>query len=256
MSCIAIASPAGLRRPAAPVLGGKMRCRQLAAPPCAAATPWRFDDLSGSESAVRSGVSTFDDLWAEQMQAMQRAQLEMTEMQRVMDQRFAAAQADAQQVEQADGGGQELVQQRQVQDGRCGYSWQRTYERSGGSYQEWRSESFTVIGVQPPGCAGVGQHLSPPAAAAHLGGPWLLLAAAVAGFWAAATAAFHRRFHLTIYKEGSRWRLLLLWPLLLVISPEFRQQFLAAVRGRRLAGGQQEGPPNGGGALAAPGKQA
>lgn len=175
---------------------------------------------------------------------------------------------------------------------------------AGGSYQEWRSESFTIIGVQPPGCAGVGQHLSPPAAAAHLGGPWLLLAAAVAGahplcpcwpkaaltrtnslmplrfrhgsactghtclpcawscstaaagFWAAATAAFHRRFHLTIYKEGSRWRLLLLWPLLLVINPEFRQQFLAAVRGRRLAGGQQEGPPNGGGALAAPGKQA
>lgn len=79
---------------------------------------------------------------------------------------------------------------------------------------------------------------------------------AAAGFWAAATAAFYRRFHLTIYKEGSRWRLLLLWPLLLVISPEFRQQFLAAVRGRRLAGGQQEGPPNGGGALAAPGKQA
>lgn len=73
---------------------------------------------------------------------------------------------------------------------------------------------------------------------------------APAGFWAAATAAFNRRYGLTTYREESRWRLLLLWPLLLLTSPEFREQFWAAVRhGRRSAGG-------GGHTFAAGGKQA
>lgn len=80
--------------------------------------------------------------------------------------------------------------------------------------------------------------------------------AAAAGFWAAATAAFHRRFHMTTYKEGARWQLLLLWPLLLVISPEFRQQFLAVVRGLRAQGEQGEQPPSDGSAFAAPGMPA
>lgn len=54
---------------------------------------------------------------------------------------------------------------------------------AGGRYQEWRSESFTVIGVDPQRC-GMMQAHAPPTAAA-LGGPWatlgLLLAAALAG---------------------------------------------------------------------------
>lgn len=81
---------------------------------------------------------------------------------------------------------------------------------------------------------------------------------AAAGFWAAATAAFNRRFHLTIYKEGSRWRLLLLWPVLLIVSPEFRQQFMAAVRGIRSQGGQGAAAQSDGAssAFAAPGMQA
>lgn len=70
----------------------------------------------------------------------------------------------------------------------------------------------------------------------------------LAGFWAAATAAFNRQFSLTTYREESRWRLLLLWPLLLLTSAEFREQFWAAVRGRR--------PGAGGDAFAAGGKQA
>ena len=63
------------------------------------------------------------------------------------------------------------------------------------------------------------------------------------GAWAAATAAFNRGFALTPYKEQSRWGLLLLWPLYLLASPEFRAHWLAAVRGRR--------PPASGGAGAA-----
>ena len=104
---------------------------------------------------------------------------------------------------------------------------------AGGTYH--RSESFTVIGVQPPHSCGM--YAAPPAATHLAPSLGLLLAAALAGFWAAATAAFNRRFDLTIYREESRWRLLLLWPLLLLTSAEFRRQFWAAARGRRA------GPP-------------
>ncbi|KAL4447294.1 hypothetical protein ABPG77_007327 [Micractinium sp. CCAP 211/92] len=254
MSSAALVVPAGLCRSAGPALGRQGPRRRRAG--LRRSAPTRFDDLTASDG-IRDGMTTFDDLWAEQMHAMQRAQLEMSEMQRMMDQRFAAAQAEARQLDGPSSSGQELLQKQQTQDGRCGYRWQRSYERSSGSYHKWRSESFTVIGVQPPGCAVTGLQLSPPAAGAHLGAPWLLLAGALAGFWAAATAAFNRRFHLTIYKEGSRWRLLLLWPVLLIVSPEFRQQFMAAVRGIRSQGGQGAAAQSDGAssAFAAPGMQ-
>lgn len=74
--------------------------------------------------------------------------------------------------------------------------------------------------------------------------PVVLYPALHAGFWAAATAAFHRRYHLTTYREGSRWQMLLLWPLLLLTSAEFRRQFWAALRGRR-APEQQAGEGTG-----------
>lgn len=64
-----------------------------------------------------------------------------------------------------------------------------------------------------------------------------------AGFWAAATAAFNRGYQATVFKEESRWRLLLLWPLLLLTNAEFRQQFWAAVRGRRSGGQQASSAP-------------
>jgi hypothetical protein len=110
---------------------------------------------------------------------------------------------------------------------------------AGGSFRAYHSESFTVIGVPPSGCSTYAQ----PAAAQFggLAGAPLLAVAALVGFWAAAVARFHQCFHLTIYKEQHRWWLLLLWPLLLLFSSEFRQQFLAAVRGR------QAGPDGGDG---------
>lgn len=211
----------------------------MLAPPCAAIQPWRFDDLSGApDIRIQTGVSTFDDLWQEQIRAMDRAQEEMADMQRLMDQRFAAARAEARQAEQQ-------VERQQQHGGSCGSSWQRSWERGGpgGAYHEWRSESFTVIGVPPPGCQGM--HVPPAPSALHLGplhGAGLLVAAAVAGFWAALTTTFHRRFYLTTYKESSRWLLLLAWPFLLPTSAQFRQQFVAALRGQRAPPAHKEQP--------------
>lgn len=56
-----------------------------------------------------------------------------------------------------------------------------------------------------------------------------------------ATAAFNRGFALTPYKEQSRWLMLLLWPVYVLVSPEFRQQWVAAVRGRRPPASGEDG---------------
>jgi hypothetical protein len=215
---------------------GRRSLRCLAAG--GASQQWRFDDLASSPSSLTS----FDDLWSEQLRAMQRAQDRMELQQREMEQRFEAVQREAQ---PAGGSGRQAVQEH---SGPCGYHWQRTYSRNGPGYQEYRSESFAVVGAPPAHC---GMMHAPPSSALHmdpLSSLSLLLAAALAGFWAAMTTAFNRRFSLTTYREESRWRLLLLWPFLLVTSAEFREQFWAAVRGQRP--GSDEAP------LAAGGKQA
>ena len=91
-----------------------------------------------------------------------------------------------------------------------------------------------MLGPQvPPGATsalagGAAAHLAAPLA--HLG---LLLAAVVTGFWAAGSLALHRRYALTPYKEGTRWWLVLAWPLLMLVSPKFRQDVMAAVGRRR-----------------------
>lgn len=141
--------------------------------------PWRYDDLS---AAGPSGLASFDDLLSQQLRSMERAQGELLEMQRQMDARFAAAQREAQRAEEAASGSGRQAEQQQGGSGPCGYRWQRQMERSGsgGMYREWRSESFTVIGVNPP----CGMQAMPPHAATHLGpltSLGLLLAAALAG---------------------------------------------------------------------------
>lgn len=116
---------------------------------------------------------------------------------------------------------------------------------AGGAFRSYRSESFTVIGVPPGGCA----TYAPPATAqlGGLAGAPLLAAAALVGFWAAAAARFHQHFQLTTFKDQHRWWMVLLWPLLLLLSSEFRQQFLAALRGRQAGAGGAEGTDGGDG---------
>jgi hypothetical protein len=78
----------------------------------------------------------------------------------------------------------------------------------------------------------------------HLNTP-LVAAAVLAGGWAALTAAFLRNYPLTTYAESKRWLLALLWPLLLFVSPKFRAQWQAAVRGERPPS-ERSGPGSGG----------
>ena len=81
--------------------------------------PTLFDDLTAPSSSSGSGggVNSFDDLLRQQMQAMERAQAELSAVSREMDARFAQAQQAAQQ----QGG----------RGGPCGYRWHSSVERSG-----------------------------------------------------------------------------------------------------------------------------
>lgn len=71
--------------------------------------------------------------------------------------------------------------------------------------------------------------------------PLLFAAVVLAGAYAAVTAAFARNYDLTTYGERSRWRLLLLWPVLAVFSRRFWRQFSSALRGEKVRLQEQEG---------------
>lgn len=56
----------------------------------------------------------------------------------------------------------------------------------------------------------------------------------LAGAYTAITAAFARNFDLTTYGERSKWKLLLLWPVLALFSRPFWRQFSSALRGEKV----------------------
>jgi len=108
----------------------------------------------------------------------------------------------------------------------------RSEERGSSSYRYYESISITSGG---PRYYTVPAHAAGPS-------PLLFVAALLAGIYAALAAAFARNFHLTTYQDRARWWMALAWPLLLLFSPAYRAQFLAAVRGLRV-GTKQEGQP-------------
>ena len=72
--------------------------------------------------------------------------------------------------------------------------------------------------------------------------PLVLIACFLFGFWITFTGIFSRGYHLTRYGENWRWLLCLLWPVLALISPAFREEFKNAMRGfRRNASTYKQG---------------
>ena len=64
--------------------------------------------------------------------------------------------------------------------------------------------------------------------------PLLLAALIFSGAYAAVTAAFARNFDLTTYQRQRKFQLVLLWPFLVIASPEFRQQLVSALKGEKV----------------------
>lgn len=122
-------------------------------------------------------------------------------------------------------------------------TWRREQRVERPGFRSHYTESYTVVGPAPPPLAGYASSRPPGPAAAGLGPLALLGAAAAAGFWASSTAAFSRAYHRTRFRERHRWALLAAWPLLAAVSPEFREQLVAALQDQgsvRLAEQEQQ----------------
>lgn len=76
--------------------------------------------------------------------------------------------------------------------------------------------------------------LSPTHSTAPVFSPLLFVTVLAAGAYAAVTAAFNRNYGLTTYKQQGKWQLLLLWPVLVMFSKNFRQQFTNALKGEKV----------------------
>jgi hypothetical protein len=116
--------------------------------------------------------------------------------------------------------------------------WRREYRDEGPGTRVYYSESVTTFG--PPNAAlqgGLPALAAQPTSLLSLF-PWLA-AAVLFGTWASMTRVFAKQYHLTVYSEKRKYVLLLLWPLLALISPEFRKEWRSAMKGqRRRRGGR------------------
>lgn len=149
----------------------------------------------------------FDDVFAEQFRMAERLQREMD----IMDQTIAR------QVEKIEKSGA-----RKSGD----FSWSREWKSESPGQRVYFSESITVYNGQ-----GALYQQSPYYLSHHpgLSFPGLLLLSALLGAWLSVTVAFNKRYHMTVYAENRRWMILILWPLLLLFSPKFREEFFTVL---------------------------
>lgn len=167
------------------------------------------------------------DIFAEQMRLSDRLHREIDAAQRQMDAEFDAAMQRAEEQQQAPVGG-------------SAKTWKREWKSENGAGRMYFSESVTVFGPTH-----VGPALHHTTSAPSLSSPLILVASLILGFWAATTAAFSRRYHLTRYSEKWRWLLCMLWPVLALTSPSFRDQFEGAMRGRKRSNNKNQSSPVG-----------
>lgn len=190
--------------------------RSLSGFTCRAEVPQRAND-------------PYYDILAVQIRLSDRLHREIDAAERQMDAEFDAAMQRAARAEE----------QQAPADGSA-RTWKREWKSENGLGRVYFSESVTVFGPST-------HHLSPAlhhtTTAPTLSSPIILVASLILGFWAATTAAFSRRYHLTPYSEKWRWLLCLLWPLLALISPSFRDQFEGAMRGRKGENNDNQSSP-------------
>eukprot|EP00879_Flechtneria_rotunda_P001311 GHRR01001461.1.p1 GENE.GHRR01001461.1~~GHRR01001461.1.p1 ORF type:complete len:264 (+),score=69.25 GHRR01001461.1:258-1049(+) len=160
--------------------------------------------------------------------SIRRFEDSMNQQMREMDRQFDRAFADMDRLQlEFD---QEMEHSmRRLQEQPPGVRIERREERSAGSYRYFESiqirQGTTVATTVTP-------MYSQPLAMFN---PMLFAAVMLAGAYAAITAAFSKNYDFTTYKrDGSRWQLLLLWPVLVPFSNAFRQQFVSALKGEKF----------------------
>ncbi|GBF88972.1 hypothetical protein Rsub_01471 [Raphidocelis subcapitata] len=189
-----------------------------------------FDALDGQLSAFDR---QFDRQFAQMDADMDAA---FRRMDRVMDESFRDMQRMQRDLDaELARGARELSQQQP------GVRIERSEQRGVGSYRfyesiEIRSGPLTALVPAPA-------H----APAAPLFSPLLVAALALGAAWAGVTALFARNYGLTLFSERSKARLLATWPYLAAFSGRFREQFVSALRGRRVKAAESAGGGGGGG---------
>lgn len=185
------------------------------------------------EELVASPFALMDrqmQLMNEQMRAMDR---EFMEMDRMMKQDVEKMLQESRELtEKANREVQDELQKAQqtgevMRISRPNVTIERSEQREPGSYRYYESIQIR------PGYAASYQTVAAQQTLAS--GPSAAVLAAVfilAGAYAAVTTAFAKAYDATIFKEEAKWKLLLLWPFLLVLSKKFRQQFTAVFTGR------------------------
>lgn len=97
-------------------------------------------------------------------------------------------------------------------------SWRREWKQESPSNKTYFSESITVIRSNG---ANVGQVRHGLDVSSLL----LLLFGGLSWFWVTRTIRFVRRYNKTVYSSRYKWILIPLWPVLLVTSPKFREEW-------------------------------
>ena len=149
----------------------------------------------------------FDEVFAEQFRIAERLQREMDVMNKNIE--------------------REVERMGKVGSGKEGdFSWSREWKSESPGQRVYFSESVTVYN----GRGGLNQGPSSLNYHPGIGFPGILLLSLLLGAWVSVTAAFNKRYHMTVYAENRRWTILILWPLLILFSPKFRQEFFTVLQ--------------------------
>lgn len=171
-----------------------------------------------AENVPRAGDAYYD-IFAEQMRVAEQINRELDTMRQRMDKEFEAEWQKT--AERA------TTMPQRSESGDGWRSWQSEWRTEGSGSRAYFRESVTVFGPT--------HHYSAysPGSPATLSSPGLLMVSALLATWLALTALFNRNYKNTVYGEKSRWLLSAFWPLLLIVSSAFREEWVAAIRGWR-----------------------
>lgn len=184
--------------------GGVVHRPRTSFTPCAASS---FDQPSSTNNDYynnKESTQTYD-IFSEQIRLANKLHRDIGEMQRRMETQFQRTRDD----------NGTLPQQ----------TWTREHKNESGNSRIYYSESYTVVG------GGGGGYL--PTTPLTFPSPLVLIASVFIGFWAATTAAFAKKYHLTTYRQDSvviKLVLVVLWPLWALASASFREQLRMALR--------------------------
>lgn len=175
----------------------------------------------GHFSNMFADVAAMDRLMARQMSLMDR---QMAGLTRTIDREVAGVMGglrvtDADRMRPTH---RQVLQQTGPWGAHPNVHIERSEEKGSNSYRFYESISIT------PGSSYQTYSLATHAPSLS---PFLFIAMLLAGAYTAVAMSAARNFHQTTYKDSSKWWMVLLWPVLAILSPSYREQLDTVLRG-------------------------